>query len=275
MVKFIADSASDLREYPDVCFEVVPLTLSTEERSFEDRADLDVHEMLQYFYAHHGKSHTACPSTQAWMDSFDGADEIYVVTITSGLSGTYNSAVVAKNEYVAEHPEAKICVVDSLATGPGEVLLLEKMVEWKQDGRSFEQIEEDIIRYRDSLRLFFGLASLHNLAQNGRVSKLIASAIGIMNIRILGTASKKGTIDSVAKCRGDKKLIERILLELGKAGYKGGKVRICHVENEKFTRALEEAIRGGFGSVDMKTIPAGGLCSYYGERNGIIIGCEC
>ncbi len=275
MVKFIADSASDLREYPDICFEVVPLTLSTEERTFEDRADLDVHEMLQYFYGHHGKSHTACPSTQAWMDSFEGADEIYVVTITSGLSGTYNSAVVAKNEYIAEHPEAKICVVDSLATGPGEVLLLEKMVEWKKEGKTFEEIDQEILHYRDSLRLFFGLACLHNLAQNGRVSKIVASAIGIMNIRILGTASKKGTIDSVAKCRGDKKLIERTLLELNKAGYKGGKVRICHVENEKLADAVCEGLRREFKDIDIKSIPAGGLCSYYGEKNGIIIGCEC
>ncbi len=275
MVKFIADSASDLREYPDICFEAVPLTLSTDEKTFEDRPDLDVHEMLLYFSGHHGRSHTACPSTQAWMDSFEGADEIYVVTITSGLSGTYNSAVVAKNEYIADHPGAKICVVDSLATGPGEVLLLEKMVEWKKEGKTFEEIDQEILHYRDSLRLFFGLASLHNLAQNGRVSKIVASAIGIMNIRILGTASKKGTIDSVAKCRGDKKLIERTLFEMNKAGYKGGKVRICHVENEKLADAVCEGLRREFKDIDIKSIPAGGLCSYYGERNGIIIGCEC
>ncbi len=275
MVKFIADSASDLREYPGICFEVVPLTLSTDSRTFEDTADLDVHEMLQYFYSHRGKSHTACPSTQAWMDAFEGADEIYVVTITSGLSGTYNSAVVAKDQFIADHPDVQICVVDSLATGPGEVLLLEKMVELKKDGKTFSQISEEIIRYRDSLRLFFGLACLHNLAQNGRVSKIIASAIGIMNIRILGTASKQGTIDSVAKCRGDKRLLDRTVAELRKAGYKGGKLRICHVENKKFADAFIEAIQREYGSIDVSCIPAGGLCSYYGERDGIIIGCEC
>ncbi len=275
MVKFIADSASDLKDYPGIDFEVVPLTLSTDARSFVDTPELDVHEMLQYFYSHHGKSHTACPSTQAWMDAFDGADEIYVVTITSGLSGTYNSAVVAKDQYISEHPGVKICVVDSLATGPGEVLLLEKMVELKQQGKDFEFISKEILRYRDSLRLFFGLASLHNLAQNGRVSRIIASAIGIMGIRILGTASKQGTIDSVAKCRGDRKLIDRILVELRKAGYRGGKVRICHVENETLSAAVIDAIRREFGNSDINSIPARGLCSYYGERNGIVIGCEC
>jgi DegV family protein with EDD domain len=209
------------------------------------------------------------------LDAFEGADEIYVVTIPSGLSGTYNSACVAKEQYISEHPETKICVVDSLSTGPGEVLILEKMVEMKNAGKSFEDISGSIEKYRDSLRLHFGLKSLHNLAQNGRVNKLIASAIGIMNIRILGTASKEGTIEQVARCRGERKLIDTILEEIKKIGYKGGKVRICHVENAELASAIIEGIKREFGKIDIKSILAGGLCSFYAERGGIIIGCEC
>lgn len=275
MVKFIADSACDLTEYPGINFEAVPLTLSTSERTFTDDKSLNVHDMLEYLYSHKGRSFTACPSTQAWLDAFEGADEIYVVTITSGLSGTYNSACVAKEQYISEHPETKICVVDSLSTGPGEVLILEKMVEMKNSGKSFEDISGSIEKYRDSLRLHFGLKSLHNLAQNGRVNKLIASAIGIMNIRILGTAGKEGTIEQVARCRGERKLIDTILEEIKKIGYKGGKVRICHVENAELASAIIEGIKREFGKIDIKSILAGGLCSFYAERGGIIIGCEC
>ena len=242
MVKIVADSACDLREFPGICFETVPLTLSTSERSFTDDKNLNVHDMLEYLYSFKGRSFTACPSTQAWMDSFEGANEIYVVTITSGLSGTYNSACVAKEQYISEHPETKICVVDSLSTGPGEVLLIEKIAEMKAAGKTFEEVSSEMEKYRDSLRLFFGLKSLHNLAQNGRVSKIVASAIGIMNIRILGTASKEGTIEPVAKCRGEKKLIETVLSEIKKIGYKGGKVRICHVENEELGESTIAAV---------------------------------
>ena len=275
MVKFVADSAGDLNEYPGINFESVPLTLSTEDSTFVDDKDLNVHDMMEYFSAHKGRSYTACPSTQAWMEAFEGADEIYVVTITSGLSGTYNSACAAKEQYISEHPEAKICVVDSLTTGPGEVLLLEKMIELKNEGKTFEEVSEKIEKYRDSLRLFFGLKSLHNLAQNGRVSKIIASAVGIMNIRILGTASKEGTIEPVGKCRGEKKLIETVLQEIKKIGYKGGKIRICHVENEELAKAIIEGLKRDFGKIDIKSILAGGLCSFYAEKGGIIIGCEC
>jgi len=275
MVKFVADSACDLKEYPGINFETVPLSISTDERNYVDTPDLDVHEVLDYMAGYHHRSFTACPATQLWLDAFEGADEIYVATITSGLSGTYQGANVAKDIYLSEHPEAKICVVDSLSTGPGEVLLLEKMVEWKNEGKSFEYISEEIINYRNSTRLFFGLASLHNLAQNGRVPKLVASAIGIMNIRILGTASETGTIEPIAKCRGDKKVLQKLMEVIKEAGYKGGKVRICHIENETFSDQIIEAVRQEFGEVDIKSIPARGLCSYYAERGGIIFGCEC
>ena len=99
MVKYIADSACDLKDFPDICFETVPLTLSTDSRTIVDSPDLDIHETLDYFYGHHGRSYTACPSTQAWIDSFEGADEIYVVTITSGLSGTWNSLTSSSPRY--------------------------------------------------------------------------------------------------------------------------------------------------------------------------------
>ena len=275
MVKIIADSACDLKDYPGIGFETVPLTLSTEERTYVDDKSLNLHEMLDYFYSHHGKSSTACPSTQAWLDAFEGADEVYVVTITSGLSGTYNSACVARDQYIENHPEAKVCVVDSLSTGPGEVLIIEKIVELKNAGRTFEEVSSVISGYRDKLRLFFGLRSLHNLAQNGRVSKIVASAVGIMNIRILGTASKEGTIEPVAKCRGEKKLIETIVSEFKKIGFKGGKIRICHVENEALSTAIVTKLKEEFGKIDIKSILSGGLCGFYAERGGIIIGCEC
>ena len=274
MFKIIADSSCDLKDFPNIPFETVPLTLSTDEKSFVDDPDLNISEVLDYLYSHNGRSYTACPSTQSWLDAFEGADEIYVVTITSGLSGTYASAGVAREQYLSEHPEVKICIVDSLSTGPGMVLLIEKIAELKAQGKSFEEVSSAIVTYQKSLKLYFALQSLHNLAVNGRVNKLIASAIGIMNIRILGTASPVGTIDPVAKCRGDKRVLEKIIEEIRACGYKGGKVRICHVENLELANVIAEKLREIFGDIDLRIVPARGLCSYYAERGGIILGCE-
>ncbi|MBR5178847.1 MAG: DegV family protein [Lachnospiraceae bacterium] len=275
MVKFIADSACDLKEYPGICFETVPLSISTDERNYTDDEALNVHEVLDYLETYNNRSYTACPSIDAWMKAFEGADEIYCVTITSGLSGTYSGANVAREQYLEQHPETKIYVVDSLSTGPGMVLLLEKLAELKSQGKSFEEVCAAIEKYRKRLKLYFSLSSLHNLAQNGRVSKLIASAIGFMNIKILGTASKEGTIEQVGKCRGNNRMIDKIIEQLKENGFTKGKIRICHVECLEFANAVADKIRSIFNCADIKIVPARGLCSYYAERGGIILGCEC
>ena len=275
MVKFVADSACDLKEYPGICFETVPLSISTDERDYTDNEELNVHEVLDYLESYNDRSYTACPSIDAWLKAFEGADEIYCVTITSGLSGTFNGANIAREQYLENHPNAKIYVVDSLSTGPGMVLLLEKLAELKTQGKSFEEVCTDIDKYRRRLKLYFSLSSLHNLAQNGRVNKLIASAIGFMNIKILGTASKDGTIEQVGKCRGNNRMIDKIIEQLKENGFTKGKIRICHVECLEFANAVAEKIRNIFNCTDIKIVPARGLCSYYAERGGIILGCEC
>jgi DegV family protein with EDD domain len=275
MVKFVADSACDLKEYPGICFETVPLSISTDERDYTDNEDLNVHEVLDYLEGYNDRSYTACPSIDAWLKAFEGADEIYCVTITSGLSGTFNGANIAREQYLEDHPDTKIYVVDSLSTGPGMVLLLEKLAELKSQGKSFEEVCTAIDRYRKRLKLYCSLSSLHNLAQNGRVNKLIASAIGFMNIKILGTASKEGTIEQVGKCRGNNRMIDKIIEQLKENGFTKGKIRICHVECLEFANAVAEKIRSIFNCTDIKIVPARVLCSYYAERGGIILGCEC
>ena len=275
MVKFIADSACDLKEYPGICFETVPLSISTDEKNYTDDENLNVHEVLDYLEGYNDRSFTASPSPDTWMKAFEGADEIYCVTITSGLSGTYSGANLAREMYLEDHPDTKIYIVDSLSTGPGMVLILEKLAELKSQGKSFEEVCTAIERYRKRLKLYFSLSSLHNLAQNGRVSKLIASAIGFMNIKILVTASKEGTIEQVGKCRGNNRMIDKLIEQLKSCGFTKGKIRICHVECLEFANAVAEKIRSIFNNVDIKIIPARGLCSYYAERGGIILGCEC
>lgn len=231
MYHIAADSGCDLFTLEGASFATAPLTISTSQEHFVDDENLNCADMIERLLAYKGRSFTSCPSVETWMNAFTPADgsipeEIYVVTLTSGLSGTYNSALLAREHYLEKHPDVKILVVDSLSVGPEMVLILEEIVRLKQQGKSFEEVEAAIAAYCRKTRLFFAFRSLHNLAQNGRVNKLVAAAAGVLNISVVGTASEKGEIESLGKARGERRVIESLMTELDKAGWKGGRVRI-------------------------------------------------
>lgn len=275
MTKFIADSCSDMIEIEGVEFSSVPLVISTDEKDYVDDACLDMGEMLDDLVAYKGKSCTACPSVKSWLEAFEGADCIYVVTMTSTLSGTYNSALVAKEMYEQSHPEAKIHVFDTLSAGPENRLLLEKLISLEKEGKTFEEMVQYGEKYLERTRLFFSLKSLHNLVQNGRVSKVVAAAAGVFGISVFGTASAEGTLEPSVKCRGDKKVVAEFVDAIEKAGFKKGKVRISHVENVELAGKIKDAVKARFPEAEILIYPARGLCSYYAERGGILMGVEC
>ena len=122
--------------------------------------------------------------------------------------------------------------------------------------------------------LLFSLESMHNLAQNGRVSKLAATAAGVLGIRAVGQASAEGTLEMLGKCRGERKTQEFLLQEMERLGYKGGSVRIGHCGNAAFSLELYTELRRRFPNADVRRYPLRGLCSYYAERGGIMMGFE-
>lgn len=275
MTRFIADSCSDLLQIEGVDFVAVPLTISTDTSDYVDDQDLDIKGMLDDLATYKGKSGTACPSVERWLEAFEGADTIYIGTMTSTLSGTYNSALVAKDLYEQSHPEVKIHVFDTLSAGPELRLLMEKLIELDQSGMEFEEVCRMGEDYMQKTRLFFALKSLHNLAQNGRVNKVVAAAAGALGISVLGTASTEGTLEPVSKCRGDKKVIAGFLEEIEKAGFTQGKIRINHVENLTLAEKLRDAILEKYPDAEIMIYEARGLCSYYAERGGMLVGVEC
>ena len=274
MVKIIADSSADIRAVEGVCFQSVPMTIRAGGRDFVDNEQLDTAAMLDFLASHNGPSGTACPGPENWMSAFEGADEIFVVCITGSLSGTWSSAMAARELYLQAHPDVKIHVFDSLSTGPEMLLLIEKLASLIREGKSFDEICAAGEEYLSSTHLLFILRSVHNLAQNGRVSKLVAGAIGILGIQILAVASEQGTIEPIEKCRGDKKARSALVQEMYERGYRGGKVRISHAQNSEAAIAIERALRERFPLADIKTRLCGGLCSHYAERGGVIVGFE-
>lgn len=273
--KIVADSSCDMWELNGVDFAVAPMTISTDNKHYVDNQELDVHLMSEELAKYKGVSHTACPSVGSWLDCYEGYDEVFVVTLTGAMSGTYNSAMTAKGIYEEENENVKVHVFDSLSTGPEMRLLIEKLKEMIEEDLTFEEIVEKGQDYLNHTRLFFALKSLHNFAMNGRVSKTVASAIGVLNISIFATASEKGTIQQISKCRGEKKVVKSMIEHLENAGYHGGKVRISHADNLKLAHNVRDKILELYPNADIIVYPMGGLCTYYAEIGGLLVGCEC
>lgn len=274
-IKVLSDSSCDIATNAEIGFESVPLTINTVENSYVDDDSLDVNKMIEDFSKYKGKSTTACPSIGYWLNAFDDAEEIYIITMTSGISGTYGSAQNAKEIYLEDHPNAKIGIFDTLSTAAEETLVVEKAIELAHSGNSFEKNCEILENYVKHTRLFFCLESLKNFAQNGRVSKVVASLVGILNIKIFGTVSNEGTLLPVAKCATYKQVINSLIENLEKAGYKGGRVRIAHVQNESKANLVKKEILKLYPNAEIKIYKTRGICSYYAENGGVLIGVEC
>ena len=273
--KIVTDSSCDIWELNGVDFAVAPMTISTDNKHYVDNQELDVRLMSEDLAKYKGVSHTACPSVGSWLDCYEGSDEVFVVTLTGAMSGTYNSAMTAKGIYEEENENVKIHVFDSLSTGPEMRLLIEKLKEMIEEDLTFEEIVEKGQDYLNHTRLFFALKSLHNFAMNGRVSKAVASAIGVLNISIFATASEEGTIQQISKCRGEKKVVKSMIEHLENAGYHGGTVRISHADNLKLAHNVRDKILELYPHADIIVYPMGGLCTYYAEIGGLLVGCEC
>ncbi|MBQ6843356.1 MAG: DegV family protein [Agathobacter sp.] len=272
-MRIVADSSANLSTTPDRSIVSVPLTLRTDEREFVDNENLDIKEMTDYLASYKGKSGSACPSSQDWVDAFGDAEEIYAVAITSNLSGSFNSLRIAKEQYEEEYPDRKVCIIDSLSAGSELKLIVEKIQELKAEGKTFEEVSDAIKEYQNHTHLIFCLKSLKNLANNGRVNPAVAKIAGVLNIHVVGIANE-GVLDQRDKARGAKKALQAIDKQMKEFNYNGGKVIIDHCFNEPDAIALKEQILAAYPNADIRIEETRGLCSFYAEIGGLMVGVE-
>ena len=250
MKRIVVDSSASLYQLDGIDFAAVPLKIVTDEREYLDDGTLDAVEMATTLRTYKGKTSTSCPNIGDWLEAYEGADEIYAITITGTLSGSCNAAQLAAEEYQAEHPGAQVF------------------------GREFDEVCEEMLRYRHHTHLLFSLESLANLARNGRVKPAVAAVARMLNIRVIGKASDVGELDVLCKTRGEHGALERIVLELKGHGYTNGKVIIAHCGNPAAAERLMHMVKAVFEGAQVRVTECGGLCSYYAELGGLMVGFE-
>jgi len=272
--KIIADSSADLLTLDGAEFESVPLKILTKDKEYVDDASLDVSGMIYDLSKYKGTSKTSCPNVGDWKGAFGEHDGVFCVTITSNLSGSYNSACLAVEDYMSENPDKKGYVIDTLSTGPEAVLIIEKLQELISSHLNFDEIKNKIIEYKKKTHLIFSLESLRNLANNGRVNHAVAKIAGLLGIRMVGKASDVGTLEITNKSRGEDRALSDIFKNMLGSGYEGGKVRIHHCKNSSAAERLSNMIREKFQKAVVFVQETRGLCSFYAESGGLLVGFE-
>lgn len=272
--KIVADSSSNVYNLSDVAYTAVPLKILSSQEEYVDNAHLDVSNMVAHLKAEKTAASTSCPNMFDWSEAFEGAENIFALTITSQLSGSYNAALQAAGDFKRADPNRRIWVLDTLSTGPEMQLIIEKLQEHILVEETFEEIRTAVREYSKHTHLLFNLQSMDNLAKNGRCSMALAKVAGVLGIRVVGRASDKGTLESLAKPRGEQKALEAMLNEMAKGGFKGGKVRIAHCFNLKAAEKLQQMILDCFPGSDIQVLSCGGLCSYYADLGGLLVGYE-
>ncbi len=269
--KIVVDSSSDLSfDYikdDNIGFEVVPLTIDVDGEQFIDNEDLNIDTMLTAMSASKGKPKTACPSSGYFNKAYSEAENVICITMTSKLSGTYNSAYLGGNDC-----DSKVHVVDSKATGGVIKLLVDKAYELMKEDLSFETIVTKLEEYKESLNLFFILDKFDNLVKNGRMSKVSAFIATALYIKPLCLA-KDGVIDVYEKPRTRKGAFNKLVEAINKK-CNNTKDKVCvigHCKCKEDAEYLKQEIAAKYQFKDIVINEMKGLCSFYALEKGVIV----
>ena len=269
--KIVVDSSSDLtKDYikdKNIGFEVVPLTIQVDDKTYVDNEELNIDEILASMKASKNKSKSACPSCGYFTKSYEEAENVICITMTSKLSGTYNSAYLGSTDC-----KSKVHVIDSKSTSGSMRLLVDKAYELMKQDLPFEELCDKLEEYKESLNLFFVLDKFENLVKNGRMSKLTAFIATALYIKPLCCA-QEGTIDIYEKPRTMKGALNKLVESIEKKcpNTEGKTCIISHCKNEKDAKYLKEEILNKYKFKEVIISEMKGLCSFYALEKGIIV----
>lgn len=210
----IVDSSCDLidleTENNDIHYFSVPFVIRVSDRDYTDDAGLDVSELVNEMQRSDLPSYTSCPAPDAWLRQFEAPGDVIAITISSALSGSYNSTCCARNILLEDGSNKKIGIIDSRSTGPAIILAVRRLINSIQAGLDFNETIEDLKQHVLQTHTIFALSSFDNLVKNGRMSRLKGAFASKLGMIVVGVGSEKGTISIKGIVRGQIKAVQAI-----------------------------------------------------------------
>lgn len=270
----VTDSTCDLKfdtTSPVISHVSVPFTVTIDGKDYIDNDELNLEEMITAMEDSGLPSGSGCPSPYTYEQEFLKADKVIAVTISSNLSGSFNSAQIAKENVLEQFPEKQIAVIDSLSAGPEIPLVLKYIFDLLENNCDFDEVVAQAQQYLNDAKVIFALSSFDNFVKNGRMSKItgfVAKKLGMWGI---GIGSEQGTVSIKGKTRGPKKALDIIIEDMVERGFRGKSVAISHCQNEQMTNEIIEKIKQTWPNTEFTVLTTGGLNSYYAERGGLLL----
>ncbi len=272
--QIIGDSCTDLtKEQKELGeYKLVPLTLEIGTDVFVDDENFNQSLFIEKMKAYPESPKSACPAPEAYRELFKEAEDTYVVTLSSQLSGSYNSAEVARQMYL-EQEKRNIAVIDSRSASVGQTLIAMKIKELAEEGLPFEKVVEEVCRFREGQSTMFVLEDLENLRKNGRLSNIKAFVANVLNIKPVMGATPEGTIVQLDQARGMKKaLIKMAEIVSEKAVHPEKRILgVAHCNNYERAVFIRDEIMKRVKFKDSIIVDTAGVSTLYANDGGIII----
>lgn len=272
--KIIVDSSCDLSPNyisdPNVGFELAPLTINVGEKDFIDNAELNPEAMLTYIEENKGKhkAKSSCPNPNDYSSLFGDAENVFIITISKKLSGSFNSAILSKNDFEGKN----ILCIDSKATSGVSIRIVDELYSLIKQDLDFNEISKRILEFRDNRQLYFVLDKFDNLINNGRLSYAIALLCKLLKIKLLCKA-EDGEIKLSSKVRTRNGVISAMIngiIEQNKIT-KSDECIITHCLDEETANYIYEELKAKGNFKNIRVIKMRGLCSFYALEKGIIV----
>jgi DegV family protein with EDD domain len=274
--KIFMDSVGDIKtDAPDDHIATVPLKIRIDNQEFEDNDSLPQATLLSKIKASLTCPKSSCPAPGNYLASFEesNADRIYVITGSSALSGSYQSATIAKDMYLGDHPNANIEIFDSRSASSGETLIARQIINMENDHVVFSEICSSVQASIGKQHTRFVLEDLTFLRKNGRLSRLKSFLAETFHIVPILSATKEGEIESSGEVRGVKNAFQKLISLIKEdIALRMPKIMvISHCNNYERALEIKKEIQATFHNIIVEIASTGGIATLYAGNRGIVI----
>ena len=276
--KIIVDSCGELthRMRNSGVYETASLSMEVDGDVIVEDESFDQADFLRRVAASPECPKSSCPSPEKYMELYSGSEErVYAVTLSSELSGSYNSAELGRKLWIEEHGESskQIYVFNSRSASVGETLIGLKIQECEELGLGFEETVSTVEDYIESQHTYFVLENLDTLRKNGRLTGIKSFVASALNIKPVMGSTPEGTICQLGQARGMKRALVKMVDQIAREGKatKDKILAISHCNCPERAREVERMLLDKIHVKDSFIVETAGISTMYANDGGIIV----